>query len=281
MKKLRGKTALVTGASRGIGVYIVKALAREGMHLVLAARSRELLEKVESEVATGDLRTLSVPTDVGDRASLEALAEAALDFGGVDVLVNNAGIERGVAYDRIPLEAIDRVIEVNLTAPMVLTRLLLPQMLERGGGQVVNVASVSGLVGTPYNEVYSATKHGLIGFTRSLRVTAIGEGYPVGASAVCPGFVADAGMYEDMRKEAQVDAPALVGTVAPERVADAVVRAIVDDVPEILVNARPLKPLLLINALFPRFAEWFGQKSGVVDLFKRAAEAHERQARES
>ena len=181
----------------------------------------------------------------------------------MDVLVNNAGIERGVAYDRIPLEAIDRVIEVNLTAPMVLTRLLLPQMLERGGGHIVNIASVAGLVGTPYNEVYSATKHGLMGFTRSLRITAVGEGYPVGASSVCPGFVADAGMYEDMRKETQVDAPALLGTVAPERVADAVVRAIINDVPEIVVNARPMMPLRLAATLFPRFADWFAQKSGV------------------
>jgi short-subunit dehydrogenase len=281
MKELRGRTALVTGASRGIGIYIARALAREGMDLVLAARSAESLEKVAADLATSDQRVQCVPTDVGDRSSLQHLVDEALAIGGVDVLVNNAGIDQNFAYDRVPQSVIDDGIEVNLRAPMFLTRQLMPQMLERGAGHIVSIASVAGLVGTPYNETYSATKFGLIGFAQSLRATAIGEGWPIGVSTICPGFVTGAGMYEDMKKDHGVEASAMLGTVSAEQVAQDVVRSIVDEVPEIVSNSRPIRPLAIIGGIFPGTLEWFGQKTGVIDLFKGVAEKRERELTKS
>jgi len=273
MKTLRGKTALVTGASRGIGIYIARALAEKGMNLVLAARSAFDLINVATEIRSIGFKVLTIPTDIGKRTKLESLVKRAEEeSGGIDVLVNNAGLEKAYPYDKISPEIIDQIIEVNLVAPMILSRLLIPKMIERGGGHIVNIASLAGLFGIAYGEVYAATKHGLVGFTRSLRLTAIGEGYPVRASVICPGFISDAGMYENTRKDTGIEAPFVLGTLLPEDVAKSVVRAIVNDIPEIVVNSRPIRPLSLAQVLSPRFLSWFSNRFGGVDVFKRWAQ---------
>jgi short-subunit dehydrogenase len=269
VKELRGKTALVTGASRGIGAHIARALASEGMRLVLAARSAEALEGIAAELRARGAEVVTIPADLARRDQIEALAERA---GGLDVLVNNAGLELAAAYHTVAPETIDELIAVNLTAPMILTRLLLPGMIARGGGHVVNISSLAGLVGTPYGEVYCATKHGLVGFTRSLRATAEAEGYGVGASVICPGFISDEGMFADAAGGAGVEAPALLGTSPPEAVAKAVVRAIVRDEPEVIVNGRPVLPMLLTQLFSPRMAPKIASRVGVVTLFRRLAE---------
>ena len=271
MVPLRGRTALVTGASRGIGVYIAQALAAQGMQLILTARSEEALARVADGLRTGGAAVRCLPADVSDRAQLEALATAAEAEGGVDVLVNNAGLDEAIPYDKALPERLDRLIDVNLRAPMILTRLLLPKMIARGRGHIVNVASLAGLIGVPYEEAYSATKHGLVGFTRSLRGTAIGEGYPVGASVICPGFISAVGMYADATAATGMEAPATFGTSSPEDVAQAVVHAIVEDEPEIVVNAMPVRPMLLLQTLSPRLFTWVGKRTGVVELLRGMA----------
>lgn len=269
MKELRGKTALVTGASRGIGAHIARALAGEGMRLVLAARSAGALEGIAAELRARGTEVATIPADLGRRDQIEALAERAV---AVDVLVNNAGLELAASYHTVAPETIGELIAVNLTAPMILTRLLLPGMIARGGGHIVNISSLAGLVGTPYGEVYCATKHGLVGFTRGLRLTAEAEGYGVGASVICPGFISQEGMFADAAGGAGVEAPALLGTSPPEAVAKAVVRAIVRDEPEVIVNGRPVLPMLLTQLFSPRLAPRIASRVGVVTLFRRLAE---------
>lgn len=282
MKDLVGRTALVTGASRGLGVYIAHELARAGMNLVLTARSAEGLERVRAALEPTGVRTLCLQCDVANRVALERLAERSEGEGdGVSVLVNNAALEGAVPYESVKPDAIDQMIEVNVRAPMMLTRLLLPRMLARGAGHVVNIASVAGLMGTPYDETYSATKHALVGFTRSLRATAHGEGWPIGVSAVCPGFIAKAGMYEDMRRDAGIEAPASFGTSPPELVAREVVRAIRDDVPEMIVNPTPMRPMLVVGVFSPRMLTWIGSWLGGSAFFKRMAEERQRQSASS
>ena len=271
MKELEGKTALITGASRGIGVYIARAMAQKKMNLVLSARSAEGLEKVATELRSGGTQVHTIPTDVGKRDQLEALAvEAEKAFGGVDILVNNAGLEKAFPYHQASIEVIDQIIEVNLTAPMILSRLLLPKMIERGSGHIVNIASLAGLLGAPYQEAYSATKHGLVGFTRSLVGTAIGENYPVGISVICPGFVSEAGMYHNMTQETGLKAPASFGTSTPGDVVKAVMLAIHTNKTEIIVNPKPIKPMLYIQVFSPGLTRWLLQKLGGLELFKRA-----------
>ena len=255
MRNLQGRTALVTGASKGIGVHIARALANEGMNLILAARSAEKLERVAEDLRATGCRVLCIRADLSDRPSLEMLAERAeQEQGGIDLLVNNAGTEQWSAFDQLPVEAIDRIVAINLNAPMVLSRLLLPHMIRRGRGHIVNVSSVAGLGGIAYAEPYCATKHGLVGFTRSFRATALSEGYPVSCSVICPGLVADAGMYDDVRREFDIEAPRLIGTSRPEKVARAVVRAVKRDLPEVVVNPTPIRPLVALALFAPRLA---------------------------
>ena len=268
MKDLRDRTALVTGASRGLGVHIASALAAEGMNLILAARSAERLEAVASELRATGCEVLCVPTDLSDRASVNALVERAEgDGGGVDLLVNNAGIEHTITFDKVSVESLDEMVEVNLRAPMVLSRLLLPKMIARGRGHIVNVSSGAGFAGVPYQEPYCATKAGVIGLTRAFRASAKTEGYPVGCSVICPGFVAEAGMYDDLSRQFGVKAPRALGTTRPEKVASAVIRAVKRDVPEIVVNPTPIRPLAVLAVIFPRLAIWLALRLGLAKFF--------------
>ena len=164
MHDLKDKTAIVTGTSRGIGTYIAQALAQEHMKLVLAARSAPELEKAAQRLRQEGHRVLAVPTDVTDPASLEALVEAARrEFGTVDVLVNNAGGETLDAYHRLSWEEVYHTLQVNLTAPMRLTHLVLPGMLGQGRGNIVNISSLAARNAVVNQEPYCASKAGLSG----------------------------------------------------------------------------------------------------------------------
>ena len=185
MKNLKGRMAVVTGASKGIGVHIARALAKRGMNLVLAARSQAELEAVKAEVEGIGVKAIVVQTDVSDKAALRALVDAAkAEFGEIDVLVNNAGIESVFRYHALEFEEIEEILDVNLRAPMLLTWLVLPGMLARGEGHIVNIASMAGKVGPAFSEPDGATKAGLIGFTQSLRGSYQDQG--VSASVVIP-----------------------------------------------------------------------------------------------
>src|SRR5260221_1957908 len=156
MKNLRGKTALITGASRGLGVHLARALADRGVHLALAARTASDLERIRAELAPKGVKVLCVPVDLTDRVALQSVVERVVaELGSIDLLINNAGLEQGALYTEYPRESLQRTIDVNLTAPMMLTSMVLPHMLARGEGHVVNIASVAGIVGVSYNEAYA------------------------------------------------------------------------------------------------------------------------------
>jgi len=273
MKILKGKTALITGASRGIGVYIAKALAQEGMNLILVARNEEALKGVKNELSSLPISVSCIPADIGNRSQLLALVDLAESkFNGVDVLINNAGLELALPYDKMDPKTIDQIMEVNLRAPMILTRLLLPKMIARGEGHIVNIASIAGLFGAPYEEAYSASKHGLIGFTKSLRFTALGEGYPIGASVISPGYISETGMYQDNIKNTSLKAPKSFGTSPPNYVAKAVIKAIRKNKSDIIVNIKPIRPLLLLQSIAPSLTSWFAVKTGSLEFAKSFAQ---------
>lgn len=262
MDRLDGRSALITGASRGLGRVIARTLAGEGMELGLAARTAEDLEEIAGRVRDEGGRAEVFSVDLTDREALAGAADAVGEaLGGVDVLVNNAGVTRVSPFHlREPAE-VTAGVELNLTAPMLLARRLLPGMVERGRGHVVNVASLAGKAGPPYEAVYGATKAGLIGFTQSLRREYRGTG--VSASAVCPGYVTGTGMYADVVEETGVRAPRAAGRAAPESVARAVVRAIRTDAPEILVNSLPVRPLTVLAEASPRLGAWLTRTLGL------------------
>jgi short-subunit dehydrogenase len=272
MKKLSGRTALITGASRGIGIHIAKALAARGVNLVLVARNAESLEQAATLLNSSSVKVFTIAADVGHINQLSSLVDEADGLtGGIDILINNAGIDVCVPYDQMTTEDIAQITDVNLIAPMILSKLFLPKMIKRGEGHIVNMASLSGLVGTPYDETYTATKHGLVGFSRSLRITALGESYPVGISVVCPGFISDTGMWNDVEKDTNLKVPSSIGTSPPEKVTKAVLRAIIKDRLETIVNPTPIRPLLMLQSLIPSIAPWLTKKTGTVELMKKVA----------
>jgi len=168
MQPLAGKVAIVTGASRGIGKAISILLAQSGSRVVLAARSEPQLKSVSEEISSQNGEALVIPTDLTVDEEMERLVQQTLkEWGSVDVLINNAGFGKVAPVVKAKVSDWDETFRVNLRAPMFLSKLVLPTMMERGEGSIINISSVSGKSGQANGSAYSASKFGLIGFTHS------------------------------------------------------------------------------------------------------------------
>jgi len=255
-------------------VHIAKRLAQEGMDVVVSGRRKMALESVASELRELGARAAIAPADLADLSSVDSLITTAQsELGPLDVLVNNAGIETVGAFTSHTEQELTEMVNVNLTAPMLLTRRLLPELLARGRGHVVFIASVAGKVGPAYNEPYAATKAGLIALTQSLRAEY--RDSPVGFSAVCPGFIAGEGMYERMTQQGH-RSNRLMGETTLAKVTDAVVKAIRTDQAELIESGRPLRPLLALGQMSPGLVERLAPKFGVTDIFRDVAKTRGR-----
>jgi short-subunit dehydrogenase len=264
MKDLRDRRALVTGASRGIGPHIARALARAGAQLAVTARSAASLRGLVEELEASGVRAIGVSADLrsaADRARLVAETRNAL--GGIDILVNNAAIDSSGAFTTLTPETVANTIETNLAAPIHLTGLVLPDMLERRTGHVVNIASLAGKKAVPYEALYGGTKAGLIEWTSALRIELRGSG--VSLSAICPGYVTGEGMFARWG----VAPHPLFGSCTPAAVARAVVRAIEKDRPEVVVNSMPVRSWLAFYALAPGLAGTFVDLLGLTRFQRR------------
>jgi short-subunit dehydrogenase len=222
--EIAGRTALLTGATGGLGRAIAAGLAGSGAAVVLSGRREEDLLALAESLPGEDHRI--VVADLAEDGEAERLAAAA---AGVDILVANAGLPGAGWLAEFSAEEVKRALRVNLEAPMLLARALFPEMLERGAGHLVFVSSLSGKSASPRTSIYNATKFGLRGFALGLRTDLAPRG--IGVSLVSPGFVREAGMFAD----AGGKTPPGLGTTTPGAVADAVQKAITADKVEIAV----------------------------------------------
>lgn len=191
MTKLKDRVALVTGAGRGIGRAIALAFAREGAKLALAARSTDELDSVATEIRDAGGEAAPFPADLADRAVARGLAAAVkARLGAVEILVNNAGI--GSSANPKPAveleeEFWDRSLELNLTAPFILSKAVLPEMLAAGRGRIITIASINSRRPSLHGAAYAASKHGVLGLMRTLALETAANGVTV--NCICPGPV--------------------------------------------------------------------------------------------
>jgi short-subunit dehydrogenase len=271
-KALTGLSAVVTGASRGLGEHIARALSRAGMKLVLVARSGDALDRLAADLSHSGAVAVAIRADLADLPGLDALvARAHAELGSIDVLVNNAGIDGIRCYPAETDEETEHMLRVDLLSPMLLARKVLPAMLARGAGHIVNIASLAGKTSTPYAVSYATAKAGLIAFTHSLRAELRGTG--VSASVISPGFVTGEGMFAKQERAHGVRVSPLVGTTRPERVAQAVLSALRSDTPEIVVNPGPIRLMQAFNQVAPDTMSRIQDRLGVSGMLRTIAVA--------
>jgi short-subunit dehydrogenase len=264
--ELAGKTALLTGATGGLGRAISSALAQRGVTLVLSARNPEALQEL-SDSLPGEHRI-----SAADLALEGAAERLAADAGEVDCLVANAGMSGTGSLESFSTDDVTRAIRVNLEAPMILARALAPGMVHRREGQIVFIASLAGKAASPRSSIYNATKFGLRGFALALRTDLAKTG--AGVSIVSPGFVRGAGMFA----KSGARSTAGLGTTTPERVAAAVVRAVERNPVEVAVAPIRQRALAHIGMAVPGFAVR-AQSGGVAKRATKEIDAGHRAAR--
>jgi short-subunit dehydrogenase len=244
--ELSARKVLLTGATGGLGRAIAEAFAARGASLLLSGRKADALEELAAALPGSG--HVSLPADIGEPGGAEALAEAALATGPVDVLVANAGMPGTGRLQEVSPEEIGRTLRVNLEAPIFLARALSPPMAERGAGSLVFVASLSGKSASPRSSIYNATKFGLRGFAFGLRTDLGPRG--VGVSVVSPGFVSDAGMFAKSKAET----PPGIGTSSPAEVAAATVKAVESNRAELTVAPPVSRALAYFGMISPAVA---------------------------
>ena len=250
--QLKGARVLLTGATGGIGGAIARALHARGAKLILTGRRTDVLEGLAAAV---DATTIAA--DLSDASAVSNLISQA---GDIDILVANAALPGAGALVNLTDEQIDRDLNVNLRAPIVLSRWASEQMVSRGRGHIVLTGSLAGRAASPGTAMYNATKFGLRGFALAHREDLHGTG--VGVSIVEPGFVSEAGMFI----ESGMPLPKGMRTVSPDDVARAVIRCIDKNLGEVMVAPTELKLASTLGLVSPRLAAAMQRRLGVADM---------------
>ncbi len=273
-----GRTALVTGASRGIGPLIAREIAREGGHVVLTGRSAADLKAVASELAAAGADVSVMPADLAQPGAPAALVEAVeREYGGIDLLVNNAGGDPLREFLAMTIEENLRTLQLNLIAPVALSHAALDGMLHRGRGHIVNISAMAGRVSFPYTEVYAAAKDGIIGFTRVLRSDYHARG--VSASVLILGAIRDAGQGQRMLDESGMKASFFMAPA--QDVARAVIKVVRKDRTELVVMPGPGRLMRAIMDYFPGLGPALNRAAGATTTMQKVIEQREAKAAET
>jgi len=258
--RFTNRVVVVTGASTGIGLATTRRFLAEGARVVLAARHPEALERATAELKAPD-RTLAVPCDVSNRADVEnLLARADAHFGGIDVLVNNAAVGLTAPFAVIPTEDIRALFETNFYGTLYGCQAVLPYLKQRGGGHIVNVASLAGLRGIPNTSIYSAAKAGVIALSDAMRIECRAD--KINVTVICPSRVRreDTSFFDTAKRYGPVE----LYKVPSDLTADTVARALVNAVAKRkTLVVLPFHALLFykLNLFFPRLVDRFLYKN--------------------
>jgi short-subunit dehydrogenase len=273
VEQLRGRNALVTGAAGGLGHYIARSLAAEGVNLVLHDLPSASADDLIAELEQRGVKVEWVTADLTQTEEIEDFARRAEDaLGPIDILVNNAGVEFGKSFLEQTRDELEKTTQINLLAVMELTRVILPGMVKRGRGHVVNIASAAGKVASPYLAAYSASKHGVVGFTHSLRAELGAE--PVGFTAICPIFISKVGMYGRL-EHLVPEPPREMSTKPPEAVGEAVVKGIRENRAQIIVADPVTKAISVFYAAAPKAFAKLANSSRIHEYSQRFTKARE------
>jgi len=271
----QGRTALVTGASRGIGPLIAAQIARQGSHVVLTGRSAADLKAVTAELAAEGADVSFIPADLTQPGAAETLVQAIeRQQGGIDLLVNNAGGDPLREFHTMTIEENLRTLQLNLIAPLALSHTALPGMLRRGRGHIVNISAMAGRVSFPYTEVYAGAKDGLIGFTRVLGADYHAHG--VSASVLILGAIRGAGQGQRMLEESGMKASSFMAPA--ESVARAVIKAVTKDRAELVIMPGPGRLLRAVMDYFPALGPALNQAAGATTTMQKIIEQRDAKA---
>lgn len=261
MKQLKDKWVLVTGAASGIGRAVALEFASRGSNVIIADIDEQGMESAGKEVEAKGVQVKCLWTDLTSPEEVEALARRALEAAGrVDVLVNNAGICMACEVVNHELNDWEKIMAINLRAPIMLVHHLLPHMLERGSGHIVNVASLAGLISVPSLVSYSTTKFALVGFSKGLWAEVLDKG--VGVTVVCPGIVRTPiidkmpfrGFSEELR-----DIPDFI-TISPQKAARIIVKGVMKNRGRVIPSTRLTRLLWRLYWLLPGPMDFLGRK---------------------
>lgn len=256
--RIKGTRVLITGATGGIGHAITRAVAERGARPVETGRRVDALEALAA--GTG---AVAIAADLADR---DGVAKLLAEVGQVDVVIANAALPASGLVTDFTVEQIDRILDVNLRAPILTARLLAEPLVAQGRGHLVFLSSIAGKVASPGASLYNATKFGVRGFAQALRQDLAPAG--VGVSTVFPGFVRDAGMFAD----SGVAAPPGVGTSSPQEVAAAVVRAVERDLGEVDVASPQLRVAARFAGVAPGLTARIQRLAGADAISAKLAE---------
>ena len=270
-----GSTALVTGASRGIGPLIAGEIAKEGGHVVLTGRSAAELRAVASDLTASGASVSFVAADLTEPGAAQALVPTIeRQRGGIDLLVNNAGGDPLREFHTMTIEENLLTLQLNLVAPLELSHAVLEGMLSRGRGHIVNISAMAGRLSFPYTEVYAAAKDGIIGFTRVFRSDYHPRG--VSASVLILGAIKGAGQGQRMLDQADMKAAAYMAQA--ESVARAVVKAVKKDKTELVVMPGPARLMRAVMDYFPGLGPAMNRAAGAQATMQKIIELRDAQA---
>jgi len=261
MKDFVDKQVLITGGASGIGLALAKDFSGRGAKIIIADRNEEAIKKAGTELDAIGAKPLFIKVDLLHAEEVERLAKSALEQAGrVDILVNNAGIGVACPVWKLDVEDWDAVMSVNLRAPILLVHYLLPHMIERGSGHIVNVSSLAGKIGTPALATYTSSKFGLVGYSEAIRSELMSKG--IGVTVVCPGIVKTP-ILETSVIKGLVDIPREppYDYISPEKAASIIIRGIMKNKRLVVPSGLPMYLGYQSHKLFPGLIHYVARKT--------------------